>query len=500
MSQRSLTSPRRRFGLVAGALVTSSLLLLIPAACNSTPELTGSAATCQSEEDCAAGQFCASGGECRASCPSCGNACDATPDCPAGQYCAEDTCQRECEPDTDDPVCGTGNTCSENGQCVAESFIDPGGIGGAGGMSGSGGGAGCIDVEVNFEPQIPNVVLLIDQSGSMHNRSGDFEDNVQAAIDDGEYIPWDCPDSPNGGSPETGWDNDSDVDSHWRWNVVRNILLHPERGVVKPLEDKVRFGLSLYSSDNGDLGGTCPNLNEVDLKFGNQEDMLAQFKCSDLLRDTPTRESLTETAEKLADLDVEGPKVIVLATDGEPDTCACANWDAGGGRPQSCRSDLSANDVEYGGETLNTGEYEQILVELEAKRIYEELGIRIEVINVGSSGLQGHLNKVASAGGAVSGAAIVGTSPGALTSAFQSIIDGVRSCAVDLDGEIATGKEDAGTVTLDGEKLEYNGANGWKVNSPTQIELVGDACTTIKSGDHDIDIDFPCGAFVVIPK
>jgi hypothetical protein len=483
MVRKSPSSRRSRFGLMASVLVTSSVFLLLPTACGSGDE-----------DDSANGN-----------CPSCGNSCDATNDCPTGQFCApSDTCQRECEPGTDDPACGSGDTCSENGECVADDSIELG-MGGEGGMSGGDGDgdgdAGCIEVDVTFEPQIPNVVLLVDQSGSMHDDSGDFKDNVQAAIVAGDYTPWDCPDSPNGNSPEDGWDNDSDVDSHWRWNVVRNVLLHPDRGVVKPLEDKVRFGLSLYSSDNGDLdGATCPNLREVDLKFGNHADMLAEFKCSDLLRDTPTRESLTETAEKLAALDVDGPKVIVLATDGAPDTCACANWDASDGRPESCRQNLSTNDVEYEGEMLNTSEYEQVLVTLEAKRIYEELGIRIEVINVGDSSIQGHLNSVAVAGGATSGSAIVGTSPGALIDAFQSIIDGVRSCAVDLDGNIAAGKEDSGTVTLDGDKLKYNGANGWKVNSPTQIELVGDACTTIKTGDHDLGIEFPCGSFVAIPK
>ncbi len=478
MSQRSFTSPRRRFGLVASALVTSSLLLLIPAACNSTPELKGSGATCQSEEDCAAGQFCASGGECKASCPSCGNACDVTPDCPAGQYCSDDTCQRECEPDTDDPICGTGNTCSENGQCVAESFIDPG-IGGAGGMSGSGsgGGAGCIDVEVNFEPQIPNVVLLIDQSGSMNANGFDVGD---------DYVGWDCAANQQG----------------WRWNVVRNVLLNPDSGVVKPLEEKVRFGLGLYTSDGGFEGGTCPQLDPgtLNVDFETHAEMLSQFECSDIKGDTPTRESLTATAEALAALDLDGPGVIVLATDGEPDNCTCHNWDNAAG--PTC-ADTNGNRVMRDGELMFPRLAEQYDVIEEAGRIYQELGIRIEVINVSNPNnedLATHLDQVAAHGGAVSGASIDGFSPAALTDAFQSIIDGVRSCAVDLDGEIAKGKEDSGTVTLDGEKLKYNGANGWKVNSPTQIELVGDACTTIKSGDHDIDIDFPCGAFVVIPK
>lgn len=122
------------------------------------------------------------------------------------------------------------------------------------------------------------------------------------------------------------------------------------------------------------------------------------------------------------------------------------------------------------------------------------------MINVGAASLKGHLDSVAAHGGAVGGESIDGTSPGALVDAFESIIDGVRSCVVDLDGTIAEGEEDTGTVTLDGEPLELNGPDGWKVNSPSQIELVGAACDAIKSGDHDIDISFPCESFEPITR
>lgn len=376
-------------------------------------------------------------------------------------------------------------------------------------MGGAGGGDGdgdqeCIDVQVEFTPVIPNVVLLIDQSASMTEEDG-FAETVAAAIDAGEYVAGDCPDSPNRtfNSPPTVWDNDSIPDFDWRWNVVRDVLFHPDRGIVKPLESDIRFGMALYSSLDGvgnpagaDYPRTCPMLTEVDIAFDNHQAMFDAFPCSTLIQDTPTRESLTEVAEKLAAADLDGPKLIVLATDGLPDTCECANFDSASGRdPQVCNASV-APEVEYMGQLYPVDQYEQILVALEAGRIHDELGITIEVINVGAPSLKPHLDSVAAQGGAVSGASIDGTSPGALIDAFRSIIDGVRSCVVDLDGEIAEGKEDTGTVTLDGDELELDGPDGWKVNSPSQIELVGEACEAIKSGDHDIDISFPCESFI----
>lgn len=345
-----------------------------------------------------------------------------------------------------------------------------------------GGGSACIDVEVTFDPVIPNVVLLIDQSGSMNAGDG-FGPAVEDAITAGTYAPWDC-------------GNEED----YRWNVVRNVLFHPDTGVVKPLENSVRFG---YASYTYEVGGTCPQLEEVAIDFGTHAAMLTEHACSDFpgSGNTPTRESLTQVADQFAATPLEGPKIIVLATDGLPDNCVCENWSNQGGECAASNCD-EEDMVDRDGTMLCPEQAEQYDVVIEAQRIHEELGITIEVINVSnpnSAALAAHLDDVAERGGALSGASIDGFNPGALTEAFQTIIDGVRSCAIDLDGEITAGKEDTGVVTVDGVELVYNGPDGWVVNSPTQIELVGMACDTIKSGDHDIDVSFPCDAFLPIP-
>ncbi len=386
--------------------------------------------------------------------------------CGAGLACSErfGHCSLTCDPD-DSKGCPGNTPCRDDGTCATDRDIDLGlgGAGNSGGPDGSGGASSCIDVKVDWEPQVPTVLLLIDRSGSM-NADGGFGAAVQAAVDDGTYTLGDCPSHNN-----------------WRWNVVRDVLFNPTKGIVKPLEDRVRFGMSLYSSEDG--GPTCPELINVDIEFGNADAMLEQFQCDDISDDTPTGESLIAAAKALVDFTEPGPKVIVLATDGEPDNCECP--------------DFNDNDEPVLAKCKMPGVAAQIQADVvsTAQAIRDDDEITIHVINVSTpsnASLQQHLTDVANAGG---GNVYPGFSPGDLTAAFEEIIDGVRSCVIDLDGEIRPGKEATGTVTLDGEKLELDGDDGWQVNTPSQIELLGAACETIKSGQHDLDINFPCESF-----
>jgi hypothetical protein len=88
----------------------------------------------------------------------------------------------------------------------------------------------------------------------------------------------------------------------------------------------------------------------------------------------------------------------------------------------------------------------------------------------------------------------------ALEGAFNEIINGVRDCKLKLNGQVDANKAGQGRVTLDGQQLGYRDPNGWKLNSPTEIELVGTACQAIKTGDHDVRVTFPCGVITTIPQ
>ena len=289
----------------------------------------------------------------------------------------------------------------------------------------------CPSAEVSFDPVVPVVVLLIDQSGSMTESFG----------------------------------------GQSRWNAVRNALIDPTTGVVKNLENDVRFGLSLYTSFDGFAGGECPVLTETAPMVANYDAIADMFGDASPESETPTGESIEAvTAALVADPDTN-PKIIVLATDGEPDTCAQPN-------PQN-------------------GQDESIA----AAGAAFMAGIRTFVIGVGNGVSAGHLQDVANAGagwmpGDANAAYYVPSDQAALVAAFEEIIDGVRSCVLTLDTAILPGQGDEGTVTINGEEIPYEDPNGWRVNSPTEIELLGEACELIQSGDVEVVVEFTCHAIL----
>ncbi len=383
----------------------------------------------------------------------CGKSCSATSLCEPGLYCDGGKCTAQCLAGEANQ-CGSGNHCASDGHCAPGPDLN-------GGLGGEGGGGSCIDVDVDFTPQTPTVMVLVDRSGSMNAPDDTFEN------------------APN-------WQCDAS-ESEWRWNVARYVLMHPTEGVVKPLEGKVRFGLTHYSADDGGSShpagqgsGTCPELSGVvPPALNNYEDMLENFPCSDIVEDTPTGPALHAVASQLALFDEPGPKVIVLATDGEPDDCDCPDFDP---------TAFPGCDDERAAQVKDE-------VVAEAQSIHSQDDITIHTVliaNENDNDLWNHIQAVAQAGG---GQAFGAYDVNALKDAFQNIVDGSRNCKIDLTGAIQEGEESKGIITLDGETLVLDGPDGWKVNNASQIELMGAACDAIKSGDHNLDIKFPCGTF-----
>lgn len=287
----------------------------------------------------------------------------------------------------------------------------------------------CADLLVRTSGVIPTVSLLIDQSGSMTDNFG-------------------------------GQD---------RWSAVRQTLMAPG-GVVQRLETSVRFGLDLYTSFDG--GPTCPNLTSMAPSLNNYNAINAIFSPAAPEEDTPTGEAIDAVANALSNFEEQGPKIIVLGTDGEPDTCAEPD-------PQN-------------GQALSVAA---------AERAFDR-GIRTFVISVGDQVGAGHLQDMANAG--------VGLSPNApepapyyialnadeLVRAFEEIIGGVTGCIFTLDGQVDISRAGDGMVALDNEFLEPGVE--WRLVDGKTIELLGDACDTVQDGDpHDVAAVFPCGEIVV---
>ncbi|MBK8937448.1 MAG: VWA domain-containing protein [Polyangiaceae bacterium] len=362
----------------------------------------------------------------------CGKACVDDFSCADGMHCGGDgTCTAECLQGGDE--CGEGQTCSSTGRCEDGS----GGFGGGEGASttnfgdgGNGGGTGeggaCPSVQITFAPTTPTVLLLVDQSGSMTESFG------------------------NGN----------------RWDVLYDTLMDSNNGIVAQLEDQVRFGFALYTGQDG----TCPLLSEVNIALGNYDEIDAVYGNAGPLGDTPTGDSITAVLPELLAFAEPGPKAIVLATDGEPDTCEVPN-------PQ-------------------TGQGEAIA----AAQAAFNAGVTLYIIAVGGDVSAQHQQDMANAGTGKPLDGSQGNSPyypandqSALANAFTEIINGVRSCILTLEGTVDPTKAGEGQVFLDGMELGYNDPNGWQLNSPSEIELLGTACETIQDGNHTVTGDFDCG-------
>lgn len=291
----------------------------------------------------------------------------------------------------------------------------------------------CASVQVDVQRTTPTLVLLVDQSSSMRE---DFQGTE-------------------------------------RWDAVYETLMEPDTGVVAQLQNSVRFGLTLYSSRNGLEGGECPMLTTVAPAFQNLDAIEATFAQADPIDETPTGESLAAVAQQLAAFPEEGPKAIVLATDGEPDTCAMPNPQMG--QPQS----VAAVEAAF------------------------EMGIRTFVISVGDEVGDGHLQELANVGmGREPNSTTLAPFYKALNSqelirAFDEIVGGFLLCEFQIDGEVDPSRVCEGAVSIDGSNLACG--SEWEVNG-TSLRLMGSACEALGDGQqHVVDAEWPCGVVIPIP-
>jgi hypothetical protein len=345
-----------------------------------------------------------------------------------------------CTLETDNPEMAFAGL-GESGDGGGEDGGEEGGVGEAV-NSGFGDGDGdgennhdegqCAEVSATVEQIAPTVILLLDQSGSM---SADFGQTS-------------------------------------RWNAMVDSLLNEDTGLVPMNEDKVNFGLSLYTSHGGFEGGQCPILNEVgaaQYAFTAIDDVLSNASPDG---DTPTGESLAAVAEQLAnDSSIEGEKIIILATDGEPDTCDQPNPQLGQGLA------VAAAEAAF------------------------DSGIETRVISVGDDVGASHLQDMANAG---RGLSIDGPDNAtyyqaldaeALAGAFDDIIADAVSCTFSVEGSVDLTQACSGEVVLDGQALDCG--NEWEMVDESTLELVGEACATLKDGqNHTVEASWTCGVYI----
>ncbi len=406
----------------------------------------------------------------------CGKSCNADVDCSGGLYCGIDNkCNADCSPQH---ACPNGFGCSSRGRCGGGELSPPSFPGGDVTDANVATDSVCADTDVSLSKILPRVLFLLDQSSSMHL----FK-------------------FPSGDS------NDCNPDC--RWTVLKDVLIGPASnpgGLIKQVEGEAELAVETYSAtdsnpndgDNSFLTGqtdnVCPRFNGRAFD-GLTFSVNAFAGINALLRprtvddDTPTGPAIRKVVGLADDggaaapdagfVGIAGtaPKVLVLVTDGEPAICG-ENFPSNPGRAAVITA---------------------------VQHTYAQ-NIRTFVIAIGDTTAQAqqHFNSVANAGQGLDpttgdAGAIRPNTPQQLVDALKQIVLDARTCTFDLNGQVQPGMEKLGTVTLNGTIVPFDdpGApnEGWRLVNPSRIELVGSACTTVKSTPNaQLSARFPCGA------
>jgi hypothetical protein len=114
------------------------------------------------------------------------------------------------------------------------------------------------------------------------------------------------------------------------WDPLFNVLMKPGDGIVATFQREVRFGFTSFRGTAMASDPKCPVLFEVDYGLDNFDAINARYSAlsaewkEGVKWETPTGAAIAKVAQKLASTasDPPGPKYIVLATDGNPNTCA----------------------------------------------------------------------------------------------------------------------------------------------------------------------------------
>ena len=379
----------------------------------------------------------------------CDDACPLGSDseCEIGTHCLNGACFAQC---TATEGCGENHSCNSRGRCVPD--IATGGTGG----TGNAGGNACQSVSISPTRSIPNVMFLVDQSGSM--------------------------DASFGGGLD-------------RWQAAHGAITQ----IVSELDSVVRFGLTTYQSNGGGITpDECPIFDtQVDFAMDNLGAINMSYPANfPGGLDTPTGDAIDVLVSNIQSSPppAEGPTIIVLATDGEPDSCEVPNPNpTAGARDEAVSASSASHNAGIDVFVLWVGTLSDADTQDHLK----------EVANVGI-GL-GQSTGVPAPGGEepsnpAAGAPFwVGSNPSSLENPFRAIIGDNISCDIQMDKRFDdTAKAcQEGDVQLGGEALSC--PEDWQVKDGADdiIELVGDACDRFRAEALTFSASFPCGAIIV---
>jgi hypothetical protein len=310
-------------------------------------------------------------------------------------------------------------------------------------------GGNCAAISVELDAVVPNVVFVIDRSGSMLD---DFLDTDAS-----------------------------------RWQVLRAALFDEpgaggdRGGIVTELDGVVRFGMSLYTYRKELPASECPVLVEQEVALGNLEALRARFDASDPPGngETPTGDSIRAVLAGLPTF--EDPVLFVLATDGLPDRCENPDGHDEVSRQLSLDAVVDAFDAGVSTYVISLGP-------IDAKHTQDlaRAGLGLSVRPRGESYTQAEIDEAPP---------FAPNDDAELRQALSTIVRGALSCELDVDGRLVVDRACEGTLLVDGVETPCDDpAGGWRALDEDTIELLGDLCERLKAGLVDtIEGSFPCG-------
>ncbi|HMI93926.1 MAG TPA: hypothetical protein VK509_21275 [Polyangiales bacterium] len=390
-------------------------------------------------------------------------------------------------PGTPMPGAGTGvGTAGVFSGGAAGGFGNPNmGVGArTGGAATGAGGSGprnCADATVQTSIAEPDILFVVDGSGSM------------------------C--APFGGST--------------RWQSLRAALLDPMNGVIFRTQQTVNYGLMIYDGTidpflaltavggsppepcagmylEAKAMGMCPGLVQVPVALNNAMAIDTMFPATELGGSTPTDRAMNMAVDQMIGMrsnDPDGkphPQYIILATDGQP-------------------NDICMGGVGGDGAAQKAG----VIAAVDRAAMNNIITFVISLAG-GDQGLQTHLDEVAKHGQPLNPMAITFApdSPMGLVDTLTAIVGGAVGCEIALQGKVLVGSECRGKVKINGAELpcctadatgamKCNGmpadpANGWVLKDTSTIELVGTTCQEFLANPQALlTAGFPCDVIVM---
>jgi hypothetical protein len=362
----------------------------------------------------------------------------------------------------------------------------------------------CQQAEVNFDPKIPTVYMLVDRSGSM----------------------FDCISTTGTQEPSCPTQDDT------AWVKLKGAALT----VIESLQSQVRFGFAAFTGTNPQNGGMCPIIDQVAPALNNQPAIKALYDSlpfqpntteSGKKFETPARQALDTIGAKLLADTEPGDKYILFVTDGQPDYCDDANSLCAPDSVIAGLQDLKAkgittivmglqsmvNDLPPGilQSFANAGRGEPTMAPVRAMQdafsFYDQcLGVagwHADLVASGKTAERGvTLGTYSAAAGPTKPFTPSSADQKMIVTQLSTALQGVKACTFDLQGKIKVDlpKAGDGKVYIDGAPVTYDqsGADGWHMVTETQLDLAGSACEKWRTTGTKINFDFPCDIIVVV--